>query len=59
MAYEYGDETVISYRGTNDVDGLGDVIIPSDDVYHGWTLGAGNTASEQGLMAALVHGLIL
>ena len=47
LAYSYGGETVISYRGTNFN------IVPSPkDVFHGWSLGNGNTDSEQGRMAA-------
>lgn len=42
LSYTYGGETVISYRGTNTF-----ILDPA----HGWTLGAGNTDSEQGQMA--------
>lgn len=45
-----GGEKVISYRGTDDFDGPAD-LLTSKDVFHGWSLGAGNTASEQGRMA--------
>ena len=50
LAYEYNGEKIIAYRGTDDVNGALD-LLTSDDAYHGWTLGAGNTASEQGRMA--------
>jgi len=50
IAYNYDNEIVISFRGTNDFKGLS-TIASSLDAYHGWSIGAGNTASEQGLMA--------
>lgn len=42
IAYTYGDETIISFRGT-------DTFVL--DPIHGWTLGTGNTSSQQGRMA--------
>ena len=36
LAYNYNGETIISFRGTNDVDSPGD-LLTSKDVYHGWT----------------------
>ena len=51
IAYELsGGEIIISYRGTDDVDGFPNPLTDMD-VQHGWTLGAGNTASQQGRMA--------
>ena len=47
IAYNYNGETVISYRGTDNVQ----LFPPSDDVYHGWSLGGGNVDSEQAHMA--------
>jgi hypothetical protein len=46
LAYEINGVTIISYRGTDDMD-TGD----GPDLYHGWSLGAGNVNSEQGQMA--------
>ena len=51
IAYELsGGEIIISYRGADDVDGIPNPLT-NLDVQHGWTLGAGNTASQQGRMA--------
>lgn len=49
IAYTYNGETIISFRGTNDKPTLFNPI--TDDMYHGWSLGGGNTDSEQGQMA--------
>lgn len=43
-----GKADVISYRGTDSP--RNDTLVGKDK-YHGWTLGAGNLASEQGKMA--------
>lgn len=43
-----GGEKVISYRGTDDFDGG---ITNSKDAYHGWSLGGGIYASDQGVEA--------
>ena len=53
LAYNYNGEKIISYRGTDDVDGFMDMIpLPyNKDVYHGWSLGSGNIESEQAHMA--------
>lgn len=52
LAYSYGGETVISYRGTNyPSQGQTTVLGVPYDVYHGWSLGAGDIDSAQGLMA--------
>lgn len=48
LAYTYNGETVISYRGTDYPEN--DTTIPKD-VQYGWTLGAGDSDSPQGLMA--------
>ncbi len=45
-----GGEKVISYRGTDDFDGVAD-LFSSKDVAYGWILGAGSTTSSQGKMA--------
>lgn len=51
IAYELsGGEIIISYRGTDDVDGFPNPLTDMD-VQHGWTLGAGLTSSQQGQMA--------
>lgn len=48
VAYSYKGETIISYRGTDypRVD-----TTPARDIYHGWSLGAGITESQQAQMA--------
>ncbi|PZO81754.1 MAG: hypothetical protein DI626_10535, partial [Micavibrio aeruginosavorus] len=49
-SYSYNGATIISFRGTDQMS-----LIPNPytdlDVAHGWSLGAGNIASEQGKMA--------
>jgi len=50
ITYTYNGETIISFRGTDDVDGIPNPFTDLD-VNHGWNLGAGITASKQGQMA--------
>lgn len=50
LSYDYNGETIIAYRGTNDVDGIPNPVTDLD-VYHGWSLGGGATDSQQGLKA--------
>lgn len=53
IAYSYNGETIIAYRGTDDMDDADtDGTLLTLDQYHGWPLGATNTDSEQGQMAA-------
>jgi hypothetical protein len=49
LAYDYNGETVISYRGTDDFDGITDY--PSSLDVPAWLLGGGNYRVEQGIMA--------
>jgi Ca2+-binding RTX toxin-like protein len=57
IAYTYNGEKVISYRGTDDFNGPLD-LLTSKDVHHGWTMGGGNTASEQARMAVEFYQII-
>ena len=57
ITYEYGGKTVISFRGTDDVDGFGDVFGSLDRQY-GWGLGAGSITSEQARMAIEFYQLV-
>lgn len=52
--YEYKTEIVISYRGTDNLNISLSNVVP-DDIEHGWTLGTGNTSSEQGRMAVSLY----
>ena len=47
IAYNWQGQTVFSYRGTNIENGLPQ----SDDVFNGWSLGAGFSSSSQGQLA--------
>ncbi|SNS98357.1 type I secretion C-terminal target domain (VC_A0849 subclass) [Sphingomonas laterariae] len=50
IAYSYNGETVISYRGTDDYDGI--TSIPSSlDAANGWPMGGGSITTAQGRMA--------
>ncbi len=49
IAYSYNDETIISFRGTDNPPTLANPL--TDDVFHGWSLGGGNINSEQAQMA--------
>jgi hypothetical protein len=49
VAYQWGDKTVISYRGT-DNRGDGDpAIVGGSDIWNGWVIGAGELADQAAL----------
>ena len=67
LAYDYNEETVISYRGTDYPETVNRTVpVPTPlgtkdidvDIYHGWSLGAGNTDSEQAQMAVKFYQAI-
>ncbi len=51
LAYSYDGGTIISFRGTNDVNGAFDILSGTPDTTNGWPLGKGFYASAQGEMA--------
>ena len=46
VAYEWGDKTVISYRGTDSFE----LSNPANDVLNGWLAGIGKKTSQVGLV---------
>jgi hypothetical protein len=60
LAYSYNGETIISYRGTNMEDyGLLGSKPNTLDVWHGWSLGAGQIQSQQGIMAIEFYNAVV
>ena len=56
LSYVYDGDIVIAYRGTDYPE---DDTIPPKDIFHGWSLGAGNLESEQAQMAVEFYKAIL
>lgn len=57
QAYDWNGETIISYRGTDDIDNLLDFVL-SDDVRYGWTLGGGYCSAPQGELAIKFYNYV-
>jgi len=57
IAYQDGGETIISYRGTDDVNSISDVFT-SDDIWHGWLIGGGIQDTDQAALAFQFYNTI-
>src|SRR5271155_479418 len=55
-AYSFDGDTVISYRGTDDITGGGDG--GGSDLLNGWTIGAGYSAASQALLAEQFYSTV-